>query len=85
MKQFEYTIQDPLGIHARPAGMLVKEAKQFSSTCTITKDGKTVRLNQMMMLMSLAIKQGDTVTVASEGIDEDAAIEALKAFFESKL
>ena len=38
MKSFEYTIKDELGIHARPAGMLVKEAKNFASECTITKD-----------------------------------------------
>ena len=37
MKTFEYTIKDELGIHARPAGMLVKEAKNFASECTITK------------------------------------------------
>ena len=37
MKTFEYTIKDELGIHARPAGLLVKEAKKFESECTITK------------------------------------------------
>ena len=42
MKTFEYTIKDELGIHARPAGLLVKEAKKFESECTITKDGDTV-------------------------------------------
>ena len=82
MKTFEYTIKDELGIHARPAGMLVKEAKNFASECTITKDGKTKKLTQLMMLMSLGVKQGDTVTVAANGEDEDAAIETLKAFFE---
>ena len=35
MKTFEYTIKDELGIHARPAGLLVKEAKKFESECTI--------------------------------------------------
>ena len=49
MKTFEYTIKDELGIHARPAGMLVKEAKNFASECTITKDGKTKKLTQLMM------------------------------------
>ena len=57
MKSFEYTIKDELGIHARPAGMLVKEAKNFASECTITKDGKTKKLTQLMMLMSLGVKQ----------------------------
>ena len=77
MKTFEYTIKDELGIHARPAGVLVKEAKNLTSECTITKDGKTKKLTQLMMLMSLGVKQGDTVTVTANGADEDAAIEAL--------
>ena len=85
MKNFEYTIKDELGIHARPAGLLVKEAKKFTSDCTITKDGKTKKLTQLMMLMSLGVKNGDTVTISAEGEDEDAAIEALKDFFEKNL
>ena len=83
MKTFEYTIKDELGIHARPAGLLVKEAKKFESECTITKDGKTKKLTQLMMLMSLGVKQGDTVTVTAEGADEEAAAAALKEFFEN--
>ena len=85
MKTFEYTIKDELGIHARPAGLLVKEAKKFESECTITKDGKTKRLTQLMMLMSLGVKQGDTVTVSVDGADEDAAVASLKEFFENNL
>ena len=85
MKKFEYAIKDPLGIHARPAGMLVKEAKQYTSDCTITKNGTTVKAGQMMKLMSLAVKQGDVITVTAEGADEDAAIAGLKAFFEANL
>ena len=85
MKSFEYTINDELGIHARPAGLLAKEAKKFESECTITKDGKTKKLSQLMMLMSLGVKQGDTVTVAADGADEDSAIAELKAFFEANL
>ena len=85
MKTFEYTIKDELGIHARPAGLLVKEAKKFESECTITKDGKTKKLTQLMMLMSLGVKQGDTVIVTAEGADEEAAVAALKEFFENNL
>ena len=72
MKTFEYTIKDELGIHARPAGLLVKEAKKL-------------KLTQLMMLMSLGVKQGDTVTVTAEGADEEAAAAALKEFFENNL
>ena len=85
MKTFEYTIKYELGIHARPAGLLVKEAKKFESECTITKDGKTKKLTQLMMLMSLGVKQGDTVTVSVDGADEDAAVASLKEFFENNL
>jgi phosphocarrier protein len=81
MKQFEYTITDPLGIHARPAGLLAKEAKKFSSVCTLTKGDTTKKLTQLMMLMSMGVQQGDTVTVTAEGEDEDAAIAALQSFF----
>ena len=86
MKQFEYTINDPLGIHARPAGMLVKEAKAFADTAvSITKNGTTVKATQLMKLMSLGVKNGDVVTVTADGASEDAAIAALKAFFEANL
>lgn len=85
MKQFEYAIKDPLGIHARPAGMLAKEAKQFASECTLTKAGASVKLTQLMKLMGLGVKQGDTVTVSASGADEDAAIGALQKFFTENL
>ena len=85
MKSATYRITNKMGIHARPAGLLVKEAKKFESECTITKDGKTKKLTQLMMLMSLGVKQGDTVTVTAEGADEEAAAAALKEFFENNL
>ena len=85
MKQFAYTIHDPLGIHARPAGLLAKEAKKFASVCTITKGEQTKKLTQLMMLMSMGVKQGDTVTIQAEGADEDAAIQALENFFRNNL
>ena len=85
MKEFKYVVTDAQGIHARPAGLLVKEAKKFESECTITKDGKTKKLTQLMMLMSLGVKQGDIVTVTAEGADEEAAAAALKEFFENNL
>ena len=85
MKSFEYTITDPVGIHARPAGNLAKEAKQYESVITITKDGKSAEAKKLMALMALGVKQGDTVTVTAEGADEEAAAAALKEFFENNL
>ena len=85
MKSFEYTIKDELGIHARPAGMLVKEVKNFQSKVMLEKDGKSVDASRLMAVMSMGVKQGQTVTITVEGEDEDAAYEAVKAFFESNL
>ena len=86
MKEFTYTITDPLGIHARPAGLLAKQAKAFGATVvTVTKDGNTVKASQLMKLMGMGIKQGMTVTVAAEGPEEDAAIAAMQKFFEENL
>ena len=86
MKQFNYVINDPLGLHARPAGLLAKLAKPYADTViTVTKGDKTVKASQLMKLMSLAAKNGDEVIVAAEGPEEDTAIEAVKAFFEANL
>ena len=86
MKQFTYTITDPLGIHARPAGQLAKLAKSFAgTTATITKGDKSVKLSQLMMLMGLAVKKDQEITVTVEGPAEEEACAALEAFFKENL
>lgn len=86
MKQFQYTITDPQGIHARPAGMLVKAVKELDSTVTITKDGsKVVDASRLMGVMSLAIKAGNTVTVSVEGGNEEANAATVEKFFQENL
>lgn len=85
MKQFEYTIQEPVGIHARPAGLLTKEAKKYKSTITVHKDDKQVNVLKLMALMGMGIKCGDTITVQIEGEDEETAAPAMEAFFKANL
>ena len=85
MKSFSYTVKDELGIHARPAGMLVKEVKNFQSKVTLEKDGKSADASRLMAVMGMGVKKDQTVTVTVEGDDEDAACEAIKAFFETNL
>lgn len=86
MKTFTYTITDPIGIHARPAGLLVKAAKAFAGTeITVTKGDKTAKSTQLMKLMGLGVKGGDTVTVTAEGADEENAIAAMEQFFKEHL
>lgn len=85
MKKFEYVIKDEVGIHARPAGLLVKEAKKYESKITISKDGKSAEATKLMAVMGLGVKCGQSVEVAVEGTDEDAAFEGIKGFFEANL
>lgn len=85
MKTFSYEIRDSVGIHARPAGLLVKESKKYESRLVIKKDEKEADLTKLMALMGLGIKCGDTVSVSAEGSDEDIAIHALEAFFKQNL
>ena len=73
MKKFAYTIQDANGVHARPAGLLVKAAKALDSTITL------------MAVMGLGINQGDTVTVIVEDSNEEASAAAMEKFFSENL
>lgn len=85
MKSFEYVIKDELGIHARPAGTLVKEVKKFESRITIQKGGRTVEASKLMAMMGMGVKCGDKVIITAEGADEDAAIEQMEAFMKNNL
>lgn len=85
MKSFTYVIKDEIGIHARPAGLLVKEAKKYASKATILCGGKSADCTKLMALMSLGVKHGAEVTVQVEGDDEEAAVAGLEAFFAANL
>ena len=81
MKQFNYTITDPVGIHARPAGMLAKAVKALVSTVTITKaDGRSAAATKLMAVMGLGVKTGETITFTIEGGDEEASAAAVEQF-----
>ncbi len=85
MKEFKYVVTDPQGIHARPAGVLVKQATGYGCAVTISKDGKEVDAKRIMGVMSLGVKAGMEVTVKCDGEGEDAAIAELEAFFKENL
>lgn len=86
MKQFQYIISDPMGLHARPAGLLVKAAKPLNSTVTIEKEGgKSANATKLMAVMGLAIKAGNTVTVSVDGGDEEANFQIIEKFFQENL
>lgn len=85
MKEFTYVIKDTLGIHARPAGSLVKIAQSFEATIRIHAKSKVVDVKKLMAIMSVGIKQNDSVTIQADGTDEEEAIARLEEFFQSTL
>jgi phosphocarrier protein len=85
MTSFTYTIKDQYGIHARPAGVLVKAMQGFSSDITITVGDKTVDGKKLFALMALGVKQGTDITVSASGPDETEAIAQAQAILEENL
>ncbi len=85
MKQFVYVIQDKEGIHARPAGIVVAEAKKFASQVTIENKGKSADLKRIFGVMSLCVKHGEEVLIKVNGEDEEACAEALEKVFKENL
>ena len=85
MKEIKYVIQDPMGLHARPAGQLVKAVAAYKSTVTILVNGGKADAKRLMAVMRLAAKQGMEMTVQVEGADEEKAATELEAFLKANL
>lgn len=81
MQSFMYTVKTPVGLHARHAGLIVKEAKLYQSVITIIHDERQADARHLMALMTLGVKQGDVLKVTVEGVDEDVAAIKMKALF----
>ena len=85
MKTFTYIITDEIGIHARPAGLLVKEAKKYTSKIVLSANGKSAEATKLMAILGLGVKNGQEVEIAIEGGDEEFAFEGMKLFMEQNL
>ncbi len=85
MQTFTYTVNDPLGIHARPAGMLSKEAKKYASDVKIGKNGTMTNAKGVIGIMGLAVKTGEEFVITTEGADEAEAMEAMKKLITENL
>ncbi len=85
MKEIKYVITDPLGMHARPAGLLVKAVAAYASTVTVTAPTGTADAKRLMALMRLAAKQGMELIFTIEGADEEKAATELQAFLSANL
>jgi len=85
MKEFKYVITDPQGIHARPAGELVKEVKSFASSIKLVKDGKEGDCRKIFGIMGLGVKKDNEVVLTFDGEDEEAAFDAVSKFMQENL
>ena len=85
MKEFKYVITDELGIHARPAGLLVKEAGKFQADIKIKKGEKEADAKRIFGIMGLAAKKGDEIVLTADGTDEADAIAAIEDFLKANL
>lgn len=83
MKQVVVTVIAEVGLHARPASLFVKKAGEFSSAITVAKGEKEVDAKRLLAVMSLGVKQGESITITAEGDDEQEAIDALQQLVES--
>jgi len=85
MRSFVYTVKDALGLHARPAGLLVRLVQSLPDEVRVRKGERTVGGTRLLALMGLGIRCGDAVTVEIEGASEATSEAALRDFFERNL
>lgn len=85
MKNIEYTIKDPLGIHARPAGNLVKQALKYQCSIKIIAGTRSADAKRLFSVMAMAVKCGETIRMAFEGEDEKAAADEMLKFLQENL
>ncbi len=76
-------INNPVGLHARPAAIFVQTAGKFTSNIWLIRENKKVNAKSIMGIMSLAIPKGTVVTIRADGEDEISAVDELVELIES--
>ena len=85
MKEIKYVLKDILGIHARPAGKMVRMAGKYACDIQIGSSGKMTNAKRIIGVMALTLKQGDEVTLTFSGEDEEAAAAEIGQFLADNL
>ncbi len=85
MKKLDITIDNPTGLHARPAKYFVQVAKKFKSDIRLLRDGKKANAKSLVSILTLGVKCGHEIQIVVEGVDEDQALDALKAAIDDNL
>ena len=82
-KELSFVVSDPVGLHARPATLLVKKASSFKSDVSIEFNGKKANVKSLIGVLSLAVTKGATITISATGDDEALAVEELAKLVEN--
>ncbi|MDR2896510.1 MAG: HPr family phosphocarrier protein [Propionibacteriaceae bacterium] len=85
MSSFDYLVLDPAGLHARPAGLLVKSLAPFDAEMTISNGVKQVSAKKLFAVMGLGVKAGQTITITAEGPQAFEALTAARASLDENL
>ena len=85
MKEFKYVITDRVGIHARPAGIVVKMAQKFQSEILVYRGEAQADAKKLMQIMALGVKNSEEIRVTAEGADEDEAAAAMENVLKENL
>lgn len=78
MASFTHTIEDEVGLHARPAAIFVRTAAGFAADITVTRDDRSADAKSLLEVLQLEAGKGAVITITAEGDDADAAVEALR-------
>jgi len=84
MIESEILVKNKLGLHARPAALLVKKAAEFTSKIEVSKDGLAVDGKSIMGIMMLAAESGSKLLIKADGADEESALAALTELFDKR-
>ena len=79
----EITVNNEVGLHARPATFFIQKANEFKSSIWVEKDERKVNAKSLLGVLSLGIVKGTTITLIADGVDEKEAVDALTSLIES--
>ncbi len=83
MVSSEVTVNNSVGLHARPATFFIQRANSFKSSVWVEKDDRRVNAKSLLGVLSLGIVKGTGITIVADGIDEEDAVKTLVGIIES--
>ena len=81
----EVTVENQVGLHARPATFFIQKANEFKSSIWVEKEERRVNAKSLLGVLSLGIVQGTTITLIADGVDEKEAVDALADLIENQI